>query len=79
MEVSAFCRKYDIQPFTAYFPLDMYFFLENNRSDSHNYKKLIFDALERGGLCDNDKWIMDRTQSIEIDKERPKIVVEFNR
>lgn len=75
--VRAFVKKHKLQPISDYFYLECDFFLANRRSDSHNYKKLIFDVLKHGGLIEDDNIIMDRTQSITIDKENPRVILSF--
>lgn len=55
-----------------YFYLDMWFWVPRRNADSHNYKKLLLDVLEHGGLVVNDKFIMDRTQGIDVDREDPR-------
>lgn len=77
--VQQFVRKHKIEPFDDYFYLECYFFLSNKRSDSHNYKKLVFDVLKHGGLIKDDNIIMDRTQGIAIDKTNPRVRLLFTR
>jgi len=62
-------------PMDDFFFIDLVFYLKNKQSDSHNYKKLLFDALEQGGLCTNDKYIKDRTQGVHYDKENPRVII----
>lgn len=71
--VKKFVKKYNIKPFNDYFYLDLEFWLPRQNCDSHNYLKLSMDVLQHGGLVENDKWIMNRTQEIKIDKENPRI------
>ena len=65
-------------PIDSFFDIDLHFYLKNKQSDSHNYKKLLFDALEHGGVCTNDKYILDRTMNVFYDKENPRVVMEIN-
>mgnify|MGYP004417311021 CR=1 FL=1 len=67
----------NLKPFEKPVYLDIRFYLPNNRIDSHNLKKVLFDALEQGGLVSNDKYIWDRTQHVEIDKNNPRVEIEF--
>lgn len=60
----------------TYFDLD--FYLPRTNSDSHNYKKLLFDLLEWGGMVENDKYIMDRTQSIKYDPKKPRVIISWD-
>ena len=63
-----------------YFYLDMWFWVPRRNADSHNYKKLLLDVLEHGGLVINDKFIMDRTQGIDVSKDDPrcKMIITIN-
>lgn len=71
----AFCKQRGIQPISTYTPIYLFFYLRKANSDSHNYKKCLFDALEQGGLFKNDKFILDRTMEIWIDPLNPRIDV----
>lgn len=70
--VRAWVKKNKFPMQTDYFYLDMEFWMPRANADSHNYKKILLDVLEHGGLVENDKYIMDRTQSIKVDKENPR-------
>lgn len=76
--VTKFVKKNKLQPKDDYFFLDMKFWMPRRNADSHNYKKLLLDVLEHGGLVVNDKWIMDRTQFIDVDKMNPRCEMEFD-
>lgn len=65
--------KWKGEPIDDFFFIDMTFYLKDKRADSHNYKKLLIDAIERGGVCTNDKFVMDRTQAVFYDKENPRV------
>ncbi len=77
MVVKSFVNKNKIIPFSNYFYLDMYFWLPRQNSDSHNFLKLLMDVLEHGTLVENDKWIMNRTQEIKVEKENPRVLMKF--
>ena len=66
------------EPIDGFYPVYMEFFLRSKLADSHNYKKPIFDALERGGLFTNDKYILDRTVSVNYDKNNPRVICVLN-
>ena len=71
--VWVFCKNNKITPIGVYFHLDLAFFVPRSNSDSHNYLKLLMDALEQGGLVVNDKFIMPRIQNVKIDNKRPRV------
>ena len=77
--VQKFVKKYEIELFKDYFYLDLDFYLSRRNTDSHNLHKLIFDVLEHGGLVENDKWIMNRTQSVNLDKKNPRVKLTIPR
>ncbi len=55
--------------------LDLVFWLPRKNCDSHNYKKVLFDGLERFGVVSNDKYILDRTQAIYYDNKNPRVQI----
>ena len=75
LRVKSYCKRHKIKPINCYTPLYLYFYLKNPRSDSHNCKKVLFDSLEQGGMFENDKWILDRTMEVQIDKKNPRVEI----
>lgn len=75
--VKSYCNRNNVIPIKGYTHMDLHWYLGDKRSDSHNMKKPLFDALEQGGLFENDKWIMDRTQLVVIDKKNPRVEILF--
>ncbi len=57
----------------AYF--DMWYILSRTNQDSHNYNKILFDAIEQGGIVENDKFIMPRTMGISYNSKEPEIII----
>lgn len=49
------------------FYLDLWFVLPRTNCDAHNYGKVLFDALEAGGIVKNDKLILPRYQGVGYD------------
>lgn len=70
-------KKHFVKPVTGFTHFDMEFILGNKNSDSHNYKKLIFDLLQHAGIVENDKWILDRTQKVDYDKADPRVIISW--
>lgn len=54
-----------------------YFFPDARRRDTHNTFKILFDAIERGGLYKDDKDILPRVMDFEIDRENPRVELKF--
>ena len=76
--VNAYCRKHEIDPIEDYREIKLWFYLRRKNSDSHNYKKLLFDVLQKGGLFKDDRYILDNTVSIEIDSKNPRVEIELS-
>jgi crossover junction endodeoxyribonuclease RusA len=53
-----------------------YFFPDNRRRDSHNYAKLIVDAVA-AALGIDDRYIRYRDGTVEVDKENPRVVLHL--
>lgn len=55
--------------------VDLVFFMPDRRvRDSHNMLKLLLDVME-GIVYENDYSVMPRIQSVEYDKENPRVEV----
>jgi len=76
-QVAEYCSRWKIKPIENYTPVYLYFYLKNMRLDTHNTEKPLFDALERGGMFKNDRFIMNRTMAIDRDKDNPRVEVSL--
>lgn len=57
--------------------MDMVFYFPDKRTrDSHNCLKILLDALE-GIIFYNDMFVMPRINSVEFDKENPRVEILF--
>jgi len=54
-----------------------FYFPDNRKRDTHNGLKLLLDALEDAQVYDNDRYALPRVMDFEIDKENPRIEIEF--
>ena len=53
--------------------IDLVFFMPDRRiRDSHNMLKLLLDVMQ-GVVYDNDYYVLPRIQSVEYDKENPRV------
>lgn len=52
----------------------VFYFPDKRRRDSHNCLKLLLDALE-GLVYTDDMYLMPRIQSVEYDKENPRVEI----
>lgn len=55
-----------------------YYFPDNRRRDTHNTFKLLFDAIEKGGLYIDDRYVLPCVTDWEIDKANPRLELEFH-
>lgn len=62
------------RPINDYVWLDLWFILPRTNCDAHNYGKVLFDAMEAGGLVANDKYIMPRVMGIWHDAKSEVVV-----
>lgn len=72
--LKAWARKERIAPIRTYTYLDLWFILPRTNCDAHNYGKVLFDALETGGIVANDKFILPRVMGIWHDAKAEVIV-----
>lgn len=57
--------------------MDMVFYFPDKRTrDSHNCLKVLIDAIE-GVLFQNDMYVLPRINSVEFDKENPRVEILF--
>lgn len=77
--VKLYCKRNKIDPVQWYRHVDIDWYLKDIRTDSHNLKKALFDCMERGGLFFNDRYIMDRTQKVVIDKKNPRVEIQLGK
>lgn len=63
-ELKAMMRKERFQPIEAYAYADLWFILPRTNCDAHNYGKILFDAMQYGGVVTNDKFILPRIMGV---------------
>lgn len=76
-EIASYLRRINHIPFDDYFYLDIDWYLPRKNCDAHNYKKGLLDLLEKAGFVTNDKYIMDRTQSVQFDTRHPRCYIRW--
>jgi len=54
-----------------------FYFPDKRKRDTHNGLKLLLDALEDARIYDNDQYALPRVMDFEVDKENPRIEIEF--
>ncbi|MCM3701879.1 RusA family crossover junction endodeoxyribonuclease [Paenibacillus macerans] len=56
-----------------------FFFPDKRRRDTHNGLKVLLDALEDGGIYEDDKLALPQVIDFQHDKHNPRIEIEFER
>lgn len=75
MDLRLWARAEKFRPINAYSFVDLWFILPRTNCDVHNYGKVLFDALQAGGVVTNDKYILPRVMGIWHDAKNPQVVV----
>ena len=63
-------------PINRYWPVEFYYRLANANSDSHNLIKIACDVLQQGRIFQNDKFILAREMTVEINPNNPGVVLK---
>lgn len=75
-EIRLLMRTEKIKPISDYCWIDLWFVLPRTNCDAHNYGKVLFDAMEAGGLVTNDKYILPRVMGVGHGSE-PQVIVKI--
>jgi crossover junction endodeoxyribonuclease RusA len=54
-----------------------FYFPDHRRRDTHNTLKILLDALQDGGIYDDDKYALPRIMDYTVDKSQPRVELEF--
>lgn len=60
-----------------YIEVNLIYYLNKKRKDSHNLEKVLFDSLMGAGLYPDDDILLPKTENIYIDKYNPRIELEL--
>lgn len=63
-------------PISNYAYVDLWFILPRTNCDAHNYGKILFDAMQYGGLFTNDKFILPRIMGVWHDP-KPEVIAKI--
>lgn len=77
LALKLWARAEKFRPIDAYSWVDLWFILPRTNCDAHNYGKVLFDALQAGGVVTNDKYILPRVMGIWHDAKNPQVVVRL--
>ena len=73
-------RLEKFEPIKTFSYFDLWFSLPRTNCDAHNYGKVLFDALEEGGIVANDKFILPRVMGVWHDTHAEVVVkIPFSR
>jgi crossover junction endodeoxyribonuclease RusA len=56
-----------------------YFFPDKRKRDTHNTLKLLLDSLEDALIYENDKFALPQIMDFEVDRENPRVEIEFEK
>ena len=63
-ELKIMMRQQKISAIDRFAYVDLWFILPRTNCDAHNYGKVLFDAMQTGGLFTNDKFILPRIMGV---------------
>lgn len=66
-----------IRPLDSHQWVDLWFILPRTNCDAHNYDKVLFDALQAGGVVVDDKFIMPRFMGLWHDTKDAGVIVKI--
>lgn len=67
-------RLEKFEPIKKFAYFDLWFILPRTNCDAHNYGKVLFDALEEGGIVANDKYILPRVMGVWHDSHAEVVI-----
>ncbi len=73
--LAAWAKRAGFRPIARQFVLPIWVVVPRSNCDPHNYEKVLFDALERGGIVANDKYILPQYQGAGHDPKAPGVTV----
>ncbi len=66
IQLKALMRLKKIKAIDTFSYVDLWFILPRTNCDAHNYGKVLFDAMEQGGMVTNDKYILPRIMGVSF-------------
>ena len=75
-ELRALMLREKFKPIDGYAYVDLWFILPRTNCDAHNYGKVLFDAMQYGGLFTNDKFILPRIMGVWHDS-KPEVIAKL--
>ena len=78
MALRVLMRQEHLKPISSYSYVDLWFILPRTNCDAHNFGKILFDAMEAGGLVTNDKFILPRVMGVYHDVNSQVVAKIYN-
>jgi hypothetical protein len=76
-ELGRIAREVGICPLRTWELVDLWLVLPRASCDCHNYGKVLFDALERAGVVENDKYIMPLYRGVGHSTQETQCVIQL--
>ena len=77
-ELRAWVKKSGWEPIERLTWLKIWIVLPRINCDPHNYEKILFDTLEEGGICVDDRYVLPDYQAVAYDSKEPGLVIGLN-
>lgn len=68
-------KEWGWKPITYWKGIELWVVMRSTQADCHNYGKVLFDALEAGGVTFNDRYLIPNYRGIWHDTKHPGVFV----
>lgn len=68
-------KEWGWRPITYWRKIDLWLILPRTNCDAHNFGKILFDALEAGGLTFNDKYLLPQYRGVFHDAHEAMVAI----
>lgn len=62
------------KPVSTYHGIELWVIMPRRSCDPTNYEKVLFDALQKGGIVTNDRYLMPNYRGIAFDAKDPQVI-----
>ena len=70
-------RSNKFKPMADYAKVEVWFILPRTSCDASNYGKVLFDAMEAGGIVTDDRYILPCVSGVWHDTKTPQAIVKL--
>lgn len=74
-DLRRWAKKVKYKPIDNYRTIELWFILPRRSCDGHNYGKILFDALEEGGIVTNDRYLLPLYRGVYHDTKAPMVAI----